>query len=138
MFVCFLINSVSARADESSPKVITIIPQDGFNMTVDDQVNDHYVITRLTSPAHNWFAGTFADMPTDKDVTVGLAMAGRIPGINKLDVSKWEGLRPVITYGDPMKYETYEWFEQDVTRAMGEWGSLQARGSEIRWHGESA
>ncbi|HOF88693.1 MAG TPA: hypothetical protein PLZ36_11415 [Armatimonadota bacterium] len=58
------------------PPPIALTPQDGFNLDVVDQIHPHYVIVKLASPAHNWFAGTFTNLPTDKEVTIGLSMAG--------------------------------------------------------------
>jgi len=78
-----------------------------------DQITPHYVIVTLASPAHNWFAGTFTDLPTDKDVTIGLSMAGNDTRGNAADVTKWVGLMPVMTYADPTQYETYEWFAKN-------------------------
>jgi len=93
------------------PPPIAVSPQDGFNLEVVDQITPHYV--KLASPAHNWFAGTFTDLPTDKGVTIGLSMAGNDTRGNAADVKKWVGLVPVMTYADPTQYETYEWFIKD-------------------------
>lgn len=100
-------------ADPKEPQPIAIIPQDGFNLEIVDQFSPYYVITKLTSPAHNWFAGTFTNLPTDKEVTIGLSMEDNDTKGNKADVTKWEGLCPVMTYADPSKYEAYEWFYKD-------------------------
>ncbi len=105
---------------QPEPPPIAIIAQDGFNLAVVDQLNPYYVIVQLASPAHNWFAGTFTNLPTDKEVTIGLSMAGNDTKGNAADVKKWQGLVPVMTYADPAKYETYEWFVKD---AQGRWGS---------------
>ena len=78
-----------------------------------DQVTPHYVIVQLASPAHNWFAGTFTNLPTDTEVTIGLSMAGNDTKGNAADVKKWMGLMPMMTYADPTQYETYEWFTKD-------------------------
>ncbi|HOS44775.1 MAG TPA: hypothetical protein PK794_13885 [Armatimonadota bacterium] len=106
------------RAPDPPPVAIT--PQDGFNLEVVDQVNSHYVIVKLASPAHSWFAGAFTHLPTDKDVPIGLSMAGNDTKGNAADVTKWVGLVPVMTYADPAQYETYEWFTKD---GQGRWMS---------------
>lgn len=99
---------------------IKIIPGDGMNLAIEEYVNSHYTVVKLTSPAHNWFAGTFTNLPTDKPVTIGLSMDGNDTTGNKADVSKWRGLTPVMTYADPNRYETYEWFAKD---GQGRWVS---------------
>jgi len=105
--------AVATPAKPAKSQPIAIIPQDGFNLRVAEQLDPHYIIVELASPAHNWFAGTFTNLPTDKEVTIGLSMTGNDTQGNKADVSKWDGLMPVITYADPAKYESYEWFQKD-------------------------
>ncbi len=104
------------RAPRTRPP-IAITPSDGFSLEVVDQTTPHYVIVKLTSPAHNWLAGTFTHLPTDKDVTIGLSIAGNDTKSNAADVKKWQGLVPVMTYADPKQYETYKW------DAQGRWVS---------------
>jgi len=101
------------RAQDAAPPPITTIPSDGFNMKVVDQPDPYHVVVTLDPPVFNWFAGTFTNLPTDGEVTIGLDMNGMDHPLNKADVSKWVGLKPVMTYGDPTKYETYEWFQKD-------------------------
>jgi len=121
-----LVGMLGASAQEATlprppdPTPIALTPQDGFNLAVVDQITPHYVIVKLASPAHNWFAGTFTNLPTDKAVTIGLSMAGNDTRGNAADVKKWVGLMPVMTYADPTQYETYEWFRKD---AQGRWVS---------------
>ena len=110
----------TTSAAPSAAPGIAIIPGDGMNLAIVDQVDPHYVVVKLTSPAHNWFAGTFTNLPTDNPVTIGLSMEGNDTGGNKADVSKWVGLAPVMTYADPTRYETYEWYAKD---AQGRWVS---------------
>jgi len=93
---------------------IEIIPLDGFNLAVEDQINPHYVVVKLTSPAHNWFAGKIDQLATDGiATTIGLLMEGNDTAGNKADVSKWVGLMPLYSYADPNKYESYECFQKD-------------------------
>ena len=107
-------------APPAAPPPIATIPSDGFNMKVVEQPTPYYVITTLEPPVFNWFAGTFTNLPTDKEVTIGLSMNEMDHLINNADVSKWAGLKPVMTYGDPTNYATYEWFEKDN---QGRWVS---------------
>jgi len=99
---------------------ITTILQDGFNLIVEEQLTPHYVIVKMDPPIHNWFAGTVTKLPTDQEVTIGISLA-EMGGKNyQADVSKWVDLHPVMTYADPTKYETYEWFRRDE---QGRWAS---------------
>ncbi len=102
------------------PLPIAIIPQDGFNLHIEEQLDPYNVIVKLASPAHNWFAGTFTNLPNDKEVTIGLSMEGNATKGNQGNVKKWEGLHPVFTYANPTKYESYEWFQKDT---QGRWVS---------------
>lgn len=111
--------SVATVAPDTAP-AITIIPGDGMNLRVQEQILPTYVTVTLTSPAHNWFAGTFDHLPVNQDVTIGFSMEGRDTKRNKADVKKWQGLRPVMTYADPTQYASYEWFMKD---AKGCWVS---------------
>jgi hypothetical protein len=115
--------------DKVKQPEITIIPGDGMNLAVEDMINPHYVVVKLNSPAHNWFAGQFKNLPTDKETAIGLSMDDNDTTGNKADVSKWKGLMPVMTYGDPTKYETYEWYTKDE---KGRWvsGDLFKKGDD--------
>lgn len=120
LLLCVSLALCASAQGPNTPPPIAITPQDGFNLEVVDQIDPHYVIVKLASPAHNWFAGTFTNLPTDKEVTIGLSMEGNDTPGNKADVTKWLGLCPVMTYADPTKYETYEWFTKDT---QGRWVS---------------
>jgi len=98
---------------------IAIVPRDGFNLEVSEQITPTYAVVHVASQAHNWFAGTLAQLPTGVPVTLGLSMAGK-GGTAPADVGKWVGLRPVMTYSDPTRCDTYEWFTRD---AQGRWVS---------------
>jgi len=100
-------------ASVATPPSITTIPSDGFNLKVVEQPTPYYIITTLDPPVFNWFAGTFTNLPTDKEVTIGLNMNGMDQNINKANVSKWAQLKTVMTYADPTQYATYEWFQKD-------------------------
>lgn len=110
----------AALDQKEDAKSIQIIPGDGMNLAIKEIVNPYYVVVKQNSSVHNWFAASFLNLPTDKTFTIGLSMEGNDVTGNKADVSKWEGLRPVMTYADPTKYETYEWFQKDD---QGRWVS---------------
>ncbi|MHB9132106.1 MAG: M14 family zinc carboxypeptidase [Armatimonadota bacterium] len=92
---------------------IDINPGDGLNLRILEQSAPDRLIVNLTTPAHNWFAGTFTNLPTDREVTIGFSMANNDTEGNIADVGRWQGLRPVMTYGDLRRYETYEWYRKD-------------------------
>lgn len=110
----------SATAPPDTEVPIAVKPQDGCNLVLVDQVSPTYAILRLQPPNHGWFAGTLTNLPTGVPATLGLSMAGNDHGQLPADVGKWQGLRPLMTYGDPTKADTYEWF---VKEADGRWVS---------------
>ena len=95
---------VTAHTEE-----ISLAPGDGCNLTIRERVSPTHLVAGLTTPVHNWFAGTLTHLPTD-EVTIDIPMTGNDGGDNKGDVHKWVGLRPLLTYADPMRYEAYESF----------------------------
>jgi len=107
-----------AAADPSAPPAIGIIPTDGENLVVADQLAPNRLLLELSSPVHNWFAGTFTNLPVGQPVTLGFSMTGMDSQGLPADVSKWRGLMPVVTCADPARYESYEWFRKD---ARGHW-----------------
>ncbi|MHB9024404.1 MAG: M14 family zinc carboxypeptidase [Armatimonadota bacterium] len=100
----------------AAPPPIAIIPSDGMNLKILEQPTPDTLIVTVDPPVHNWFCGKLVNLPTDREVTIGMSLAG----IKDADVRKWQGLRPVMTYGDPTKYETYEWYQKDKN---GRWVS---------------
>jgi len=105
--------ALPVSAQDGAPPPIATIPSDGFNMKVVEQPTPYYVVTTLDPPVFNWFAGTFTNLPTDKEVTIGLNMNGMDTFGGKADVSKWAQLWPVMTFADPNRRESYEWFQKD-------------------------
>ena len=108
---------VKATVVEKKP--IRVVPSDGCNLTIDEQIDDHRLVMKLDSPCHNWFSVQLADLPTDAPVIIGLSMEG-MDTKNKADVKKWVGLMPVITYGDPANPDGMECFQLDE---KGRWVS---------------
>ena len=82
---------------------------------------------------HHWFAGLFWISRSIVELTLRICMAGHDTPWNKATVAKWQGLYPLLSYADPMRYETYEWFHR---RADGQWmsGALD-KGEEERLGG---
>lgn len=97
---------------------VAVIPADGFNLRIAEQLHSHYLIMTIDSSAHNWFAGIFTNLPIDKEVTIGFSLDGLDTAGNVADVGKWRGLRPVMTVGDPLQYTTYSWYAKDE---QGRW-----------------
>jgi len=87
-------------------------------MKILEQLSPYYVVTTLNPPSFNWFAGTFSNLPVDREVTIGFSMVGMGNVLDQADVTKWKGLSPVMTYADPRQYDTYTWYQKD---ANGHW-----------------
>ncbi|MHB0936823.1 MAG: M14 family zinc carboxypeptidase [Armatimonadota bacterium] len=83
-----------------------------------DQLSPTRLLLELSPAVHNWFAGTFTNLPVGQPVTFGFSMTGKDSRGNPADVSKWRGLVPVMTHADPARYESYEWFRKDI---RGHW-----------------
>jgi len=122
----FTICAVRAAEDDTpaarqDPAPIQILPGDGMNLVIEEALTPHHLIVKLRPPAaHNWFSLQLTNLPTDQPVTIGFSMEGNNTAGNIADVKKWIGLSPVMTYGDPKRYEINEWFAKD---AEGRWVS---------------
>ena len=92
---------------------IEIIPSDGFNLAVDDQINPYYVVVKLTSPVHNHFGGRFINVQTNMPTTIGLNMNNNDASINKADVTKWQGMKPLYSYADLSKMDSLTTYTRD-------------------------
>lgn len=99
---------------------IAVLPQDGFNLQLVEVLPGNHLSVKLATPVHNWFAGTFTHLSTDTPMSIGFSMEGNVTERNTADVSKWQGLVPVMTYADPTQYASYEWFHKDD---QGRWMS---------------
>ena len=114
MLVCLI--ALPAGAD--TPAGITLVPQDGGNFTLTELISPTYAVLAVSPPTHGWFAGTFTHLPTTAPVTLGFPMDGNDDPKTPGDVSKWVGLRPVMTYADPTQYASYVSYHQDDA---GQW-----------------
>lgn len=108
---------------------IAIIPADGNNLQIAAQPAADQLLVKLSTPTHNWFAGTLINLPLDHPVTIDLPMNGNNTRGNAANVKKWVGLQPVMTYADPTQYASYECFHKDHA---GRWVSTDPlkRGEE--------
>ena len=97
---------------------IVLVPQDGFNFTLTELISPTYAVLAVSPPTHGWFAGTFTHLPTETPVTLGFPMDGNDDPQTPADVTKWVGLRPVMTYVDPTQYASYVTYAKD---AAGQW-----------------
>jgi hypothetical protein len=100
---------------------IAVLPVDGFNLTILRQSRVQLDLTPAT-PMHQWFAGKLTNLPTEREITLRIFMAGK--GLNDAGYRalmwKWVGLHPLLTYADPTRYASYEWFRRDK---QGRWVS---------------
>ncbi len=132
--VAALSNNVSASGNTSlKPPVppaavgtsLTIVPAEGFNLKLDrvwlrGEDKPRGAVVKPRVKAHNWFAGTFKNLPTSHPFTIQVAMKGNDTPGNRANVAKWQGLAPVMTYADPGNYESYIGFQKN---AQGRWVS---------------
>lgn len=109
------------HAQGAKAPAIEIISQDGFNFKLLDQPSATEISLQPSIPVHNWFAGTLSNLPVDQDMTINFVLpVAKLPKEAHASVIKWLDLVPVMTYADPTKYESYEWFTKD---AEGRWVS---------------
>ena len=122
LLACLLVLSVLEEDEKAGARRapgVTLIPTECFNLKIIRRGKGRVDVT----PArvnHGWFAGTFTNLPLDAEFTIRICMDGNDIGGNIADTRKWVGLRPVMTYADPARYETYQWFKRD---AQGRWVS---------------
>ena len=97
-----------------------LVPTEGFNLQiVARDAGTIELAPRTRGAAHNWFAGLFNSLPVGEQTTFAIDMTGQDTK-NKADVSKWKGLRPLLSYADPSRPESYFSY---VRRADGVWES---------------
>jgi hypothetical protein len=109
--------SVSVSAESPSPPFL--VPFESSNLKIVKSQPGVLDTTPLVKgAAHNWFAATLGGLPVQSELTLRVLMKGNDTA-NKADVSKWQGLWPVMTYADPTDYDSYNWF----TKKEGQWVS---------------
>lgn len=105
---------------QEMPKAMHLIGGDGMNLAITAQTSALLLEVKLTSSDANWFMGTFMNLPTERETTIELSLGTGGPKESPASVVKWYRLHPVMTYADPSRYESYEWFQKD---ASGRWVS---------------
>ena len=100
----------------------SLVPTEGFNLRlVSVKGNTVSAAPAQTGYAHNWFAGRFAGLTPNVETTLKIEMAGNDVAGNKMNVGKWNGLRPLYTYADPNSYDAYVGYWRDQN---GDWWSF--------------
>ena len=87
---------------------LKIIETAGCNLTIVEETATNTYALKLTSDVHNWYAGVFEGLDTKNPTIFTLNMTG-----TGGDVSKWEGLYPVYTYGKYLNYDTYTYYTKN-------------------------
>lgn len=98
---------------------MVLTPADGFNL-ISTSHDSTSIEARPIIPCHQWFAGRFSQLPTDREVTIRLLMGEQGMGQFRAQMWKWVGLHPLMTYADPEDEACYEWFSRD---SQGQWVS---------------
>ena len=99
---------------------VKIIDTAGCNLAIVEETDTNTYSLKSTSGAHNWFAGVFEGLDTSNPTTFSLCMDGTGTPESPGDVSKWDGLWPVYTYGKYWDYNTYIYYTKN---ADGYWVS---------------
>ena len=109
----------SVASVEAAPRIVAT---EGFNLRLVESSAQKVVATPVqTGYAHNWFAARFDGLTPQAETTIKLEMAGNDVEGNKMNVGKWNGLRPLFTYADPNSYDAYVGYWRDQN---GSWWSL--------------
>ena len=93
---------------------LKIIYTAGCNLTVSEKLSNTKYSLASTSKAPNWFSSVFTNIDTSKELTFSLCMNGNDAVGAAGDVSKWEGLWPVYTYGEYLNYNTYIYYTKNI------------------------
>ena len=109
-YFCFAQNDIEIITDISK---LCTIDTAGCNLVVDEQLSDSEYSLKLVRPTHNWFSGLFEGIDTTKEIIFSLSMNGNSVEGTVADVAKWDGLRPVYTYGKYRDYNTYIYYTKN-------------------------
>ena len=117
-----LVFALVAAGEEPSSHAsdIEILPTEGLNLKIIGRHGIAGVDVAPVRPNPQWFAATFTCLPIDYETTIRICMAGNDTRWNIADCRKWVGLRPMMTYADPTRYESYVGYSRD---ADGRWVS---------------
>ena len=99
---------------------VKVIDTAGCNIAIVEETDTNTYSLESTSGAHNWFAGVLEGLDTSNPTTFSLCMDGTGTPESPGDVSKWDGLWPVYTYGKYWDYNTYIYYTKN---ADGYWVS---------------
>ena len=106
----FTITNTAFGVDTTEVKVIDTA---GCNLAIVDETSPNTYSLKSTSKTHNWFAGIFECLNTSSPTTFSLCMDGTGTTESPGDVSKWDGLWPVYTYGEYSNYDTYIYYTKN-------------------------
>ena len=125
--------SASVAPASASPR---LVPTEGFNLRLVKSSAQQLTATPAqTGYAHNWFAARFAGLTPGAPTALKVDMAGNDVVGNKMNVGKWNGLRPMFSYGDPNSYDAYIGYWRDPE---GHWWSLDPfRTGRDKWAGNA-
>lgn len=108
-FTLFLLLLFFAPPASATPRVIE---GDGFNLKLlRSNDTEIFLEPRDKKAAHNWFAASFDGLPL-YSVTWRVDMNETGTDF-KGNMRKWQGVKPVISYADPQKYEAFIWYYKE-------------------------
>ena len=99
---------------------LKIIDTAGCNLAINQKISDAEYSLKSTSYVANWFSGVLANIDTTKELTFSLCIEENNANRTTPDISKWEGLWPVYSYG---RYWDYNSFVHYSKNADGYWVS---------------
>ena len=93
---------------------LKLIDTSGCNLAISERQGDNSYLLSNTSKVHNWFSGDFQNIDTVSQMTFIIDMkdTGNLEATG--DVSKWEGLWPVYTYGKYWDYNSYIYYTKNT------------------------
>ena len=93
-----------------APDVISTISFPGANMDILNVVSKTELNLKLKKKVPNWFLGIIFGVDTEDITTLCLNMSENSTSLGRADVGKWEGLRPVYTYGSHIYYSDFIYY----------------------------
>ena len=99
---------------------VKVIDTAGCNLAIVEETDTNTYSLKSTSGAHNWWSGVFNGLDTSNPTTFNLDMTDTGNRESPGNVSNWEGLYPVYSYG---RYWDYNNFIYYIKNADGYWVS---------------
>ena len=93
---------------------LKVVDTAGCNLAINEKISDSEYSLVSTSKAPNWFSCAFTNIDISKELTFSLCMNDNNAVGAAGDVSKWEGLWPVYTYGEYLNYNTYIYYTKNT------------------------